>query len=78
MERRDDLVVYLKGHGIGCAVYYPLPLHLQPCFAHLGYRAGSLPATETATTSVVSLPIYPELTPAQQDAVVGTILDFYE
>ncbi len=78
VERRDDLVTHLKGKGIGCAVYYPVPLHLQPCFAHLGYRRGSLPATETATTSVVSLPIYPELTSAQQDAVVETILDFYE
>jgi dTDP-4-amino-4,6-dideoxygalactose transaminase len=76
-ERRDDLVAHLKRQGIGCAVYYPLPLHLQPCFAHLGYRPGSLPVTESATTAVVSLPIYPELTPAQQDAVVGAIRAFY-
>jgi len=76
-ERRDALVAHLKARGIGCAVYYPLPLHLQPCFAPLGYRPGSLPATESAMLEVVSLPIYPELTDAQQDAVVQAVADFY-
>jgi dTDP-4-amino-4,6-dideoxygalactose transaminase len=76
-ERRDELVAHLKGRGIGCAVYYPLGLHLQPCFAPLGYTRGSLPATEAAMASVVSLPIYPELTDAQQDEVVAAVLDFY-
>lgn len=78
VERRDELVAHLKSQGIGCAVYYPLALHLQPCFAHLGQRPGSLPATETATKSVVSLPIYPELTSAQQDAVVAAVFAFYQ
>ena len=54
-------------------MYYPLPLHLQPCFAHLGYRAARLPATEAATASVLSLPIYPELTREQQDAVIEAV-----
>ncbi len=76
-ERRDALVAHLKARGIGCAVYYPLPLHLQPCFAPLGYRPGRLPATEAAMAEVVSLPIYPELTDAQQDAVVQAVADFY-
>jgi dTDP-4-amino-4,6-dideoxygalactose transaminase len=58
-------------------VYYPLALHLQPCFAHLGYRPGSLPETEAAMASVISLPIYPELVPEQQDAVVQAIAEFY-
>lgn len=76
-ERRDELAAALKAQGIGCAVYYPLPLHLQPCFAHLGYRLGSLPVTEAAMGTVLSLPIYPELTRAQQDAVVGAVNAFY-
>jgi dTDP-4-amino-4,6-dideoxygalactose transaminase len=77
-ERRDALVAHLKQRGVGCAVYYPLGLHLQPCFAYLGYRRGSLPATEAATESVVSLPIYPELTDAQQDAVIAAVQAFYQ
>jgi dTDP-4-amino-4,6-dideoxygalactose transaminase len=76
-ERRDELAVHLKARGIGHAVYYPVGLHLQPCFAHLGYGRGSLPATEAAMAEVLSLPIYPELTPAQQDAVVEAVRGFY-
>lgn len=77
-ERRDALVAHLKQRGIGCAVYYPLGLHLQPCFQYLGHRRGSLPATEAANESVVSLPIYPELTDAQQDAVISAVQTFYQ
>src|SRR5207247_2181672 len=76
-ERRDELQGYLKKEGIGHAVYYPVPLHRQPCFAHLGYKDGSLPQTERAAREVISLPIYPELTPAQRDRVVDTIRGFY-
>jgi dTDP-4-amino-4,6-dideoxygalactose transaminase len=77
VPRRDELQGHLKSKGIGHAVYYPLALHLQPCFSHLGYRAGSLPVTEAAMRSVVSLPIYPELKRVQQDAVVETVTSFY-
>ncbi len=77
VERRDDLMAHLRARDIGCAIYYPLPLHLQPCFAHLGYRRGALPVTETAMESVLSLPVYPELTRSQQDEVVGAIREFY-
>jgi dTDP-4-amino-4,6-dideoxygalactose transaminase len=77
VPRRDELQAYLKSRGVGHAVYYPLALHLQPCFAHLRYRRGSLPATEAAMDSVLSLPIYPELTPAQQDTVIETVRSFY-
>ena len=77
VPKRDGLLEHLKSHGIGCAVYYPLALHLQPCFAHLGYHPGSLPETERATAEVVSLPVYPELTEAQQEAVVETVTMFY-
>jgi len=76
-ERRDALVGHLRARGIGHKVYYPLALHLQPCFAHLGQGAGSLPVTEAAMASVVSLPIYPELTDAQQAEVVDTLRAFY-
>jgi dTDP-4-amino-4,6-dideoxygalactose transaminase len=77
VERRDALVEYLKGQGIGCAVYYPVPLHLQPCFADLGYRAGSLPGTEAAAREVISLPLYPELGGEAQQAVVDAVRAFY-
>ena len=76
-ERRDALMAHLKERGIGCAIYYPLPLHLQPCFASLGVKRGALPETEAASDSVLSLPVYAELTRAQQDEVVAAIRDFY-
>ncbi|MGB7211414.1 MAG: DegT/DnrJ/EryC1/StrS family aminotransferase [Gemmatimonadales bacterium] len=76
-KRRDALAEHLKKQGIGHKVYYPLALHQQPCFAHLGYRSGSLPITEAATAEVISLPIYPELSEAQQDQVVAAIRGFY-
>ncbi|MEO8089995.1 MAG: DegT/DnrJ/EryC1/StrS family aminotransferase [Gemmatimonadales bacterium] len=77
VPRRGELQAHLKSKGIGHAVYYPLALHLQPCFAHLRYGRGSLPVTEAAMDSVLSLPIYPELTRAQQDAVIETVQSFY-
>lgn len=77
VERRDELRTVLQGRGIGCMVYYPIALHLQPCFADLGLRMGSLPVTEQAMREVISLPIYPELTDAQQDEVIGAVREFY-
>ena len=77
VPRRDELQAHLKSRGIGHAVYYPLALHLQPCFAHLKYRRGSLPVTEAAMDSVLSLPIYPELARDQQDAVIDAVQSFY-
>jgi dTDP-4-amino-4,6-dideoxygalactose transaminase len=74
---RDKLSAHLKEQGIGNTVYYPLGLHLQPCFANLGYRRGSLPQTEAAMDRVISLPIFPELSDAQQDAVIGAVKGFY-
>jgi len=78
VERRDELRAHLNAKKIGSAIYYPLPLHLQPCFAYLGYKEGSLPASERAAKEVISIPVFPELTRAQQDEVVGAIRDFYE
>jgi dTDP-4-amino-4,6-dideoxygalactose transaminase len=76
VPRRDELLAHLKAQGIGCAVYYPVGLHLQPCFADLGYRAGSLPNTEAAMREVLSLPVYPELSDASVDRVVAAVRGF--
>jgi dTDP-4-amino-4,6-dideoxygalactose transaminase len=74
--RRDALQQYLNERKIGSAVYYPIPLHLQKCFAEWGYTSGSLPVTEAACHEVLSLPIYEELTQAEQDVVIGAVEEF--
>ena len=76
-DRRDELQAHLKARGIGTAIYYPLPLHLQPCFAYLGYKRGQYPESERAATEALSLAVYPELTQAQQEEVVGAVRGFY-
>lgn len=77
VPRRDELQAYLAEQKIGCAVFYPKPLHLQPCFANLGYQAGDFPVSEQLASEVLSLPIYPELSEAQIEHVAQTILAFY-
>jgi len=77
VQRRDALQAFLKERGIGSAIYYPLPLHLQPCFAYLGYRAGAFPESERAANEVLSLPIYPELSQTQLDEVIEGVRGFY-
>ena len=76
-DRRDDLQEHLRTRGIGNSIYYPLPLHLQPCFAYLGYSEGAFPESEKASREVISLPIYPELTTGQLDEVAGAVREFY-
>ncbi|MFQ5903996.1 MAG: DegT/DnrJ/EryC1/StrS family aminotransferase [Candidatus Binatia bacterium] len=77
VQQRDDLRRYLGEHGIQTGVYYPHPLHLQPCFAHLGHRKGDFPNSELVASQVLALPMYPELTPEQQETVAQRITDFY-
>lgn len=77
VPRRDALKEHLAAKKIGHSVYYPLPLHLQPCFAYLGYRNGACPASEKAANEVIALPIYPELTRAQLDEVIAAVRGFF-
>ncbi len=78
VRQRDGLAKHLRSVGIGHAVYYPVPLYLQPCFRFLGYKEGLCPEAEKASREVISLPIFPELTEAQQEAVVDAIAEFYK
>lgn len=75
--QRDKLVEYLKSKGIGTAVYYPLPLHLQPALRHLGYKDGDFPEAEKAAGEVLSLPVFPELKKEEMEEVVSGIKEFY-
>jgi dTDP-4-amino-4,6-dideoxygalactose transaminase len=76
-RRRDDLRAHLQEQGIGSGVYYPVPLHLQPCFAELGGREGQHPESEGACREVLSLPVFPELGDERLERVAGAIRDFY-
>ena len=75
--RRDALREHLAAAGVGTEVYYPLPFHMQPCFAHLGVREGAFPHAEAAAREAVALPIYAELNEAMQAQVVAQIAAFY-
>jgi len=76
-ESRDALKEHLRSVGVPTEVYYPLSLHLQPAFRYLGYRPGQLPAAESASREVLSLPVYPELEDWQQEYVVQSVSEFY-
>jgi len=74
---RDGLQKYLRENGVGCEVYYPLPIHEQPCFAHLGYRAGDFPVSEELARTTLALPVYAELTPPDIEYVADLVRAFY-
>ncbi len=76
--QRDALKAYLQQNGIGCEIYYPVPLHQQKCFMHCGYAEGSLPHTEAAAREILHLPIYPELRIDEQHRVAETIAQYYK
>ncbi len=74
---RDALLAHLRAAGIEAGIHYPVPLHLQPAYAPLGYRLGDLPVTEALAATCLSLPLYPELSDAQQDRVVAALRGFF-
>ena len=75
--RRDELREFLTARKIGTEIYYPIPLHLQPCFVYLGHLEGDFPEAERAAKEVLALPMFPELTDEEQQRVVTSIADFY-
>jgi dTDP-4-amino-4,6-dideoxygalactose transaminase len=75
--KRDEPKKNLEANKIGCALHYPLPLHLQKCYASLGYKKGSFPVSEKAAEECLSLPIYAELTDEQIQRVAEVINDFF-
>ena len=76
-RHRDELLAACRAAGVGAGVHYPIPLHLQPAWRHLGYARGDLPVTEAWAAECLSLPLYPELTEARQDQVVEVVRGFF-
>jgi dTDP-4-amino-4,6-dideoxygalactose transaminase len=76
--RRDELKKHLEANRIGCALHYPVPLHLQKCYAQLGYHDGDFPVAEKAACECLTLPLYPELTEAQQQRIADVIKEFFK
>jgi dTDP-4-amino-4,6-dideoxygalactose transaminase len=76
-SQRDALQAHLTDNGIGTEIYYPLPLHLQPCYAHLGYKKGNFPISEKLATETLSLPIQAELAAEDIDRICDSIRSFY-
>nr|WP_238598548.1 DegT/DnrJ/EryC1/StrS family aminotransferase [Saccharothrix sp. ALI-22-I] len=77
VDRRDELAAHLADSGVGTETYYPLPLHLQPCFEHLGHRPGDFPNAEAACRRTLALPLYPDLPLGDVDHVCDVIRSFY-
>ena len=77
-DRRDALQKHMADKGVPTLIYYPLPLHLQECFAGLGYRRGDLPVSERSAAEAISIPVFPELAEDEKSQVVQTILEYYK
>ena len=78
VQKRDELLKFLKDHSVGCEVYYPVTFNNQECFRYLGYNKGDFPVAEKAAGETLAIPIYSELTEEQKNYVLDTILDFYK
>jgi dTDP-4-amino-4,6-dideoxygalactose transaminase len=78
LDERDGLREHLKKHKIGCEVYYPLPMHLQECFAGLGHKQGEFPESEQAALTSLALPMFPELTAQQRERVVDAVAGYFK
>ena len=76
--KRDALIAHLKAKKVGTEIYYPLPLHMQQCFASLGQKEGSLPHSERAARETFAIPVFPELSTAEVDYVIEAIASFFE
>jgi dTDP-4-amino-4,6-dideoxygalactose transaminase len=77
VHQRDKLLAYLQQQGIGAAIHYPVPIHLQPFYAGNGYRKGQFPVTERVCDEILSLPMFPELAPDQVEYVVAQVCRFF-
>ena len=77
IEKRDDLQKYLSENGVATGIHYPIPIHLQNAYTHLGYKKGDFPVSEKLASEILSLPMFPELTLEQQEEVAGRIKEFF-
>ena len=75
ISKRDIIKNHLLGKNVGCAIYYPYPLHLQPSVKFLGFKQGDFPICEKVCKEVLALPVYPEITKSEQDVVIETIME---
>jgi dTDP-4-amino-4,6-dideoxygalactose transaminase len=75
VPERDRVVAHLNANGIGAGIHYPVPIHRQGAFAHLGHRPGAFPVTEQAAEQILSLPLFPEITPSQQERIVAKLAE---
>jgi dTDP-4-amino-4,6-dideoxygalactose transaminase len=76
--QRDELQSYLGSHNIATGLHYPVPIHLQQAYQGLGFKSGELPVTERLSKEILSLPMYPQLTPEQQSQVSNRLLEFFQ